>query len=153
MNREVMNRSGHQHGRGEALLGVWLALFPEKYICTFVPLFFSPYRLSLFLSRRATTYPLSISCAISVVGEIENIQSSIPIHIKASEIHPLIQAYVGIHVGTRHQKLTAYMVSTRSQYSSCFSLFIPLLFLDTWRVPRACRISHHFLPKPPSKQN
>jgi len=24
MNREVMNRSGHQHGRGEAILGIWL---------------------------------------------------------------------------------------------------------------------------------
>lgn len=23
MNREVMNRSGHQHGRGEAILGIW----------------------------------------------------------------------------------------------------------------------------------
>jgi len=24
MNRKVMNRSGHQHGRGEAILGIWL---------------------------------------------------------------------------------------------------------------------------------
>lgn len=32
MNREVMNRSGHQHGRGEAILGIGPVLLSEKYI-------------------------------------------------------------------------------------------------------------------------
>ena len=103
MNREVMNRSGHQHGRGEAILGVWLALFPEKYIYiyiyrrSFLP-HFSPSLTLLFFLWQDHNPPSIHSCR---VGEIEYIRS-IPIHIKASEIHPLIQAYVGIHVGTRN---------------------------------------------------
>lgn len=102
MNREVMNRSGHQHGRGEAILGVWLALFPEKYIYIYTHVRSSPTSpprwLSFSFSGKTTIHLLSYSCR---VGEIEYIRS-IPIHIKASEIHPLIQAYVGIHVGTRN---------------------------------------------------
>lgn len=95
---------------------------------------------SPFLSRKTTTYPLSIPCTMAAVGEIEYIRS-IPIHIKAPEIQPLIQAYVGIHVGTRHQKLTTHTLCTRSWYSSCFSLFILPLFPDTWRVPGRYRTS------------
>jgi len=31
MNRELMNRAGHQHGRGEAILGIWPGPCPKKY--------------------------------------------------------------------------------------------------------------------------
>jgi hypothetical protein len=35
MNRELMNRVGHQHGRGEAILGIWPGPCPKNiHICT-----------------------------------------------------------------------------------------------------------------------
>lgn len=81
-----MNRSGHQHGRGEAILGIWLALFPEKYIYIYIYMSIS---LFLYPSLSCNTSTLPFSTYITMVDEIEYIRS-VPIHIKASEIHPFL---------------------------------------------------------------
>lgn len=42
MNRKVMNRSGHQHGRGEAILGIWLAsCLKNAHVCIHVHTYIS----------------------------------------------------------------------------------------------------------------
>lgn len=118
-----------------AMGNFWLAVY--VHMCATL---LSSYPRTLSFSQDLNLPP-AIPYTIAAVGEIE-CKRSVPIHIKASEIHPLIQAYVGIHVGTRHQKLTAYVLCPRPRYSSCFSLFILFLCPDTWPVLRARKISH-----------